>query len=92
MVVFVTLGILALLLWMTQTLSPPNRPAIRAMRDHPSPRGPWAYDVPATLLLTFGWGAAYAGVAGASPLLLDFIAPESSPTASILFLWHSVGG
>src|SRR5215831_921003 len=82
---FVTLGILALLLWMTHNLVAGRiGRAIRAMR----------IDVTRYAALVFGLGTAYAGIAGAlAALLLDFIAPESfTYWLSILFLVGSVFG
>jgi branched-chain amino acid transport system permease protein len=92
---FVTLGILALLLWMTRNLVDGRiGRAIRAMRDHPIAARAMGIDVPRYTALTLGVGAAYAGVAGAlAALLLDFIAPESfTYWLSILFLVGSVFG
>src|SRR5689334_12003783 len=92
---FVTLGILALLLWMTHNLIAGRiGRAIRAMRDHPIAARAMGIDVARYTALTFGVGAAYAGVAGAlAALLLDFIAPESfTYWLSILFLVGSVFG
>jgi branched-chain amino acid transport system permease protein len=92
---FVTLGILALLLWMARNLvAGRTGRAIRAMRDHPIAAQAAGIDVVRYTALTFGVGAAYAGVAGAlAALLLDFIAPESFPYwLSILFLVGSVFG
>ena len=92
---FVTLGILTLLLWMTRNLVAGRiGRAIRAMRDHPLAARAMGIDVPRYTALTFGMGAAYAGVAGAlAALLLDFIAPESfTYWLSILFLVGSVFG
>lgn len=92
---FVTLGILALLLWMTHNLVAGRiGRAIRAMRDHPIAAGAMGIDVTRYTALTFGVGAAYAGIAGAlAALLLDFIAPESfTYWLSILLLVGSVFG
>jgi branched-chain amino acid transport system permease protein len=92
---FVTLGILALLLWMTHNLVAGRiGRAIRAMRDHPSASQAAGIDVARYTALTFAVGAAYAGVAGAlAALLLDFVAPESfTYWLSILFLVGSVFG
>jgi branched-chain amino acid transport system permease protein len=92
---FVTLGILALLLWMTRNLVAGRiGRAIRAMRDHPIAAQAMGIDVSRYAALTFGVGAAYAGVAGAlAALLLDFIAPDSfTYWLSILFLVGSVFG
>jgi branched-chain amino acid transport system permease protein len=92
---FVTLGILALLLWMTRNLVAGRiGRAIRAMRDHPIAAQAAGIDVARYTALTFGVGAAYAGVAGAlAALLLDFIAPESfTYWLSILLLVGSVFG
>jgi len=92
---FVTLGILALLLWMARNLiaSRTGR-AIRAMRDHPIAAEAAGIDVARYTALTFAVGAAYAGIAGSlAALLLDFIAPESfSYWLSILLLVGSVFG
>jgi branched-chain amino acid transport system permease protein len=90
---FVTLGILALLLWMTHNLVAGRiGRTIRAMRDNPIAAQAMGIDVTRYAALTFGVGAAYAGVAGAlAALLLDFIAPESfTYWLSILFLVGSV--
>jgi branched-chain amino acid transport system permease protein len=92
---FVTLAILALLLWMTRNLVAGRiGRAIRAMRDHPIAARAMGIDVPQYTALIFGVGAAYAGVAGAlAALLLDFIAPESfTYWLSILLLVGSVFG
>jgi branched-chain amino acid transport system permease protein len=92
---FVTFGILALLLWMTHNLVAGRiGRAIRAMRDHPIASQAAGIDVARYTALTFGVGAAYAGVAGAlAALLLDFVAPESfTYSLSILFLVGSVFG
>ena len=92
---FVTLGILALLLWMTHNLVAGRvGRAIRAMRDHPIASQAAGVDVARYTALTFGVGAAYAGLAGAlAALLLDFVAPESfTYWLSILFLVGSVFG
>ena len=92
---FVTLGILALLLWMARNLvAGRTGRAIRAMRDHPSPPRPRGIDLAHYTALTFAVGAAYAGIAGAlAALLLDFIAPESfTYWLSILLLVGSVFG
>jgi len=92
---FVTLGILALLLWTTRNLIAGRiGRAIRAMRDHPIAARAMGIDVPLYTALTFGVGAAYAGVAGAlAALLFDFIAPESfTYWLSIIFLVGSVFG
>jgi len=68
--------------------------AIRAMRDHPIAARAAGIDVARYTALTFGVGAAYAGIAGAlGALLLDFIAPESfTYWLSILLLVGSVFG
>jgi branched-chain amino acid transport system permease protein len=92
---FVTLGILALLLWMTHNLIAGRiGRAIRAMRDDPIAALVMGIDVTRYTALTFGVGAAYAAIAGAlAALLLDFIAPESfTYWLSILFLVGSVFG
>jgi branched-chain amino acid transport system permease protein len=92
---FVTLGILALLLWMARNLVAGRiGRAIRAMRDHPIAAEAAGIDVARYTALTFAVGAAYAGVAGAlAALLLDFIAPESfTYWLSILLLVGSVFG
>jgi branched-chain amino acid transport system permease protein len=92
---FVTLGILALLLWMTHNLVAGRvGRAIRGMRDHPIAAQAMGIDVTRYTALTFGVGAAYAGIAGAlAALLLDFIAPESfTYWLSILLLVGSVFG
>src|SRR4029453_2463948 len=92
---FVTLGILALLLWMTHNLVAGRiGRAIRAIRDHPIASHAAGIDVARYTALTFGVGAAYAGVAGAlAALLLDFVAPESfTYWLSILLLVGSVFG
>jgi branched-chain amino acid transport system permease protein len=92
---FVTLGILALLLWMTHNLVAGRiGRAVRAMRDHPIAAQAMGIDLPHHTALIFGMGAAYAGVAGAlAALLLDFIAPESfTYWLSILLLVGSVFG
>ena len=92
---FVTLGILALLLWMARNLvAGRTGRAIRAMRDHPIAAQAFGIDVAQYTALTFAVGAAYAGVAGAlAALLLDFIAPESfTYWLSILLLVGSVFG
>src|SRR5262245_18069985 len=92
---FVTLGILAVLLWMTHNLVAGRiGRAIRAMRDHPIASQAAGVDVVRYTALTFGVGAAYASVAGAlAALLLDFVAPESfTYSLSILFLVGSVFG
>lgn len=64
------------------------------MRDHPMAAQAAGIDVSRYTALTFGVGAAYAGVAGAlAALLLGFIAPESfTYWLSILFLVGSVFG
>ena len=92
---FVTLGILALLLWMARNLvAGRTGRAIRAMRDHPIAAQASGIDVAQYTALTFAVGAAYAGIAGAlAALLLDFIAPESfTYWLSILLLVGSVFG
>jgi branched-chain amino acid transport system permease protein len=92
---FVTLGILALLLWMTHNLvAGRTGRAIRAMRDHPIAARTMGIDITRYTALTFAVGAAYAGIAGAlAALLLDFIAPESfTYWLSILLLVGSVFG
>ena len=92
---FVTLGILALLLWITHNLVAGRiGRAIRAMRDQPLAAQAAGIDVARYTSLTFGVGAAYAGVAGAlAALLLDFIAPEGfNYWLSILLLVGSVFG
>ena len=92
---FVTLGILVILLWMTHNLVAGRiGRAIRAMRDHPIASQAAGIDVARYTALTFGVGAAYAGVAGAlAALLLDFVAPDSfTYWLSILFLVGSVFG
>jgi branched-chain amino acid transport system permease protein len=92
---FVTVGILALLLWMTHNLVAGRiGRAIRAMRDHPIASHAAGIDVARYTALTFGVGAAYAGAAGAlAALLLDFVAPESfTYWLSILLLVGSVFG
>ena len=92
---FVTLGILALLLWMARNLVDGRiGRAIRAMRDDPIAAQAMGIDIQRYTALTFGVGAAYAGVAGAlAALLLDFIAPESfTYWLSIFFLVGSVFG
>ena len=92
---FVTLGILALLLWMTHNLIAGRiGRAIRAMRDDPIAARVVGIDVTRYTALTFGVGAAYAAIAGAlAALLLDFIAPESfTYWLSILLLVGSVFG
>jgi branched-chain amino acid transport system permease protein len=92
---FVTLGILGLALWMTRNLvAGRTGRAIRAMRDNPIAARAMGIDVPRYTALTFGMGAAYAGVAGAlASLLLDYIAPESfTYWLSILLLVGSVFG
>src|SRR4029077_7444776 len=62
---FVTLGILALLLWMTHNLVAGRiGRAIRAMRDHLIAARAMGIDITRYTALTFGVGAAYAGVAG----------------------------
>jgi len=92
---FVTLGILALLLWGARNLiaSPTGR-AIRALRDDPVAAQVAGIDLPHYTAAIFAAGAAYAGVAGAlAALLLDFIAPESfTYWLSILLLVGSVFG
>ena len=92
---FVTLGILALLLWMARNLvrSRTGR-AIRAMRDDPIAAAAAGIDVAQYTALTFAVGAAYAGIAGSlAALLLDFIAPETfTYWLSILLLVGSVFG
>jgi len=92
---FVTLGILALLLWMTHNLIAGRiGRAIRAMRDDSIAARAMGIDVTNYAALIFGVGAAYAGVAGAlGALLLDFIAPESfTYWLSILLLVGAVFG
>ena len=92
---FVTLGILGLALWMARNLvAGRTGRAIRAMRDHPIAAEAAGIDVARYTALTFGVGAAYAGIAGAlAALLLDFIAPESfTYWLSILLLVGSVFG
>jgi branched-chain amino acid transport system permease protein len=92
---FVTLGILALLLWMTHNLVAGRvGRAIRGIRDHPIAAQAMGVDVTRYTALTFGVGAAYAGIAGAlAALLLDFITPESfTYWLSILLLVGSVFG
>jgi len=92
---FVTLGILALLLWMTHNLVAGRiGRAIRAMRDDSIAARAMGIDVTNYAALIFGVGAAYAGVAGAlGALLLDFIAPESfTYWLSILLLVGAVFG
>jgi branched-chain amino acid transport system permease protein len=92
---FVTLGVLALLLWMARNLvAGRTGRAIRAMRDHPLAARALGIDVARYTALTFAVGAAYAGVAGAlAALLLDFIAPESfTYWLSILLLVGSMVG
>src|SRR5204862_3305713 len=76
---FVTLGIPALLLWMTRNLVDGRiGRAIRAMRDDPIAAQAMGIDIQRYTALIFGVGAAYAGIAGAlAALLLDFLAPES---------------
>ncbi|HKZ06895.1 MAG TPA: branched-chain amino acid ABC transporter permease [Methylomirabilota bacterium] len=92
---FVTLGVLAVLLWMARNLvrSRTGR-AIRAMRDHPLAAQVAGVDMPHYTAMVFAVGSAYAGVAGAlAALLLDFIAPESfTYWLSILLLVGSVFG
>ena len=92
---FVTLGVLALLLWMARNLvgSRTGR-AIRAMRDSPLAAQVAGVDVPHYTAMVFAVGSAYAGMAGAlAALLLDFIAPESfTYWLSILLLVGSVFG
>ena len=86
---------LALLLWMTHNLVAGRvGRAIRGMRDQPIAAQAMGIDVTRYTALTFGVGAAYAGIAGALPaLLLDFIAPESfTYWLSILLLVGSVFG
>src|SRR6476620_8540783 len=65
-----------------------------AIRDDPIAAQAMGIDIPRYTALTFGVGAAYAGVAGAlAALLLDFIAPESfTYLLSIFFLVGSVVG
>jgi branched-chain amino acid transport system permease protein len=92
---FVTLGILALLLWIARNLvAGRTGRAIRAMRDHRIAAQALGIDVARYTALTFAVGAAYAGVAGAlAALLLDFIAPESfTYWLSILLLVGSMFG
>ena len=92
---FVTVGVLAVLLWMARNLiAGRTGRAIRAMRDHPIAAEAAGIDVARYTALTFSVGAAYAGVAGSlAALLLDFIAPESfSYWLSILLLVGSVFG
>jgi branched-chain amino acid transport system permease protein len=92
---FVTLGLLAVLLWMARNLvgSRTGR-ALRAMRDHPLAAQVAGIDVPHYTAMVFAVGSAYAGMAGAlAALLLDFIAPESfTYWLSILLLVGSVFG
>lgn len=92
---FVTLGVLALSLWMVRNLvAGRTGRAIRAMRDHRLAAHALGVDVAQYTALTFAVGAAYAGVAGAlAALLLDFIAPESfTYWLSILLLVGSMVG
>ena len=92
---FVTLGILALLLWLARNLvAGRTGRAIRSMRDHPIAAQALGIDVAQYTALTFAVGAAYAGIAGAlAALLLDFIAPESfTYWLSILLLVGSMFG
>ena len=92
---FVTLGILALLLWLARNLiaSPAGR-AIRAMRDDPVAAQVAGIHLAHHTAVIFAAGAAYAGIAGAlAGLLLDFVAPESfTYWLSILLLVGSVFG
>jgi len=92
---FVTLGILALLLWLARNLiaSPAGR-AIRAMRDDPVAAQVAGIHLAHHTAVVFAAGAAYAGIAGAlAGLLLDFVAPESfTYWLSILLLVGSVFG
>jgi branched-chain amino acid transport system permease protein len=92
---FVTLGVLALALWLARNLitSGAGR-AVRAMRDHPIAAQVAGIDLAHHTAAIFAVGAAYAGVAGAiAALLLDFIAPESFTYGlSILLLVGSVFG
>jgi len=92
---FVTLGMLAVLLWMARNLiGGRTGRAIRAMRDQPIAASAAGIDLARYTALTFAVGAAYAGIAGSlAALLLDFIAPESfSYWLSILLLVGSVFG
>ena len=92
---FVTLAILALLLWVARNLiaSPTGR-AIRALRDDPVAAQVAGIDLAHYTAAIFAAGAAYAGIAGAlAALLLDFIAPETfTYWLSILMLVGSVFG
>lgn len=92
---FVTLGLLAVSLWMARNLvrSRAGR-AIRAMRDHPIAAQAAGIDLAHYTAMIFAVGGAYAGIAGAlAALLLDFVAPESfTYWLSILLLLGSVVG
>jgi branched-chain amino acid transport system permease protein len=92
---FVTLGILAALLWLARNLVAGRvGRALRAMRDHSLAAEVAGIDVAHYTAMAFAIGAAYAGVAGAlAALLRDFIAPESfTYWLSILLLVGSVFG
>ncbi len=92
---FVSVGILALLLWTAHNLTASRAGrAVRAMRDHPIAAQVAGIDLAHHTAAVFAVGAAYAGIAGAlAALLLDFIAPESfTYWLSILLLVGSVFG
>jgi branched-chain amino acid transport system permease protein len=92
---FVTLGMLAALLWMARNLAVGRTGrAIRAMRDHSLAAQTVGIDLGHYTAMVFAVGAAHAGIAGAlGALLLDFIAPETfTYWLSIFLLVGSVFG